>query len=165
MERLKPQLPRKLYEFPDGQLRIVNWQEIPPMELGEWAGLHGKMETELIVCRETTGSKMVVMGRSVFFPGSYHDPHFHLYAEEVLYCLSGRGVAGSGDKEYLITPGDVQFAGVGEIHWLRNPFNEPLEFIWIYSGKEISMPDESGYCTPDLFKKAEEIIKQNRIPD
>jgi quercetin dioxygenase-like cupin family protein len=162
MRRLKPELPRAIYEFPEGQLRIVNWKEVPPMELGNWAGLHGEMETELIVCRETTGSKMTVVGRSVFFPGAYHDPHFHLYAEEALWCLSGKGVAGSGDKEYLLTPGDVQFAPVGEIHWLRNPFDEPLEFIWIYTG--VAMPNESGYCTPDLFETAIAVMKKGEIP-
>lgn len=162
MERLKPDLPRKIYEFPDGKLRLVNWREVKPMELGNWAGLHGDMETELIICRETAGSEMTVMGRSVFSPGSFHDPHFHLYAEEFIYCLSGKGIAGGEDKEYLFTPGDVQFAAVGENHWLRNPFNEPLEFLWIYTG--VAMPDESGYCTPDLFEQANTIIKKNVIP-
>ena len=162
MKRLNPDLPREFYEFPEGKIRLVNWREVEPMELGNWAGLHGDMETELIICRETAGSELTVMGRSVFFPGSFHDPHFHLYAEEFIYCLSGKGVAGGEDKEYLFTPGDVQFAAVGEIHWLRNPFNEPLEFLWVYTG--VAMPDESGYCTPDLFDQANTIIKNNQIP-
>jgi len=161
MNRLKPTLPREIYEFPDGKIRLVNWREIPPMELGNWAGLHGDMETELIICRETAGSKLTVMGRSVFFPGSYHDPHFHLYAEEVIYCLSGKAIAGGDKGEYQFTPGDIQFSAIGEIHWLRNPFNEPLEFLWIYAGA--AMPDESGYCTQDLFDDANTIIKKNEI--
>jgi len=162
MKRLQVPLPREIYEFPEGKIKLINWKEVAPMELGNWAGLHGKMETELIVCRENTGSKQTVMGRSVFFPGSYHDPHLHLYAEEFIYCLSGKGVTGGGTEEYLFTPGDVQYAGKGEIHWLRNPFKEPLEFIWVYSGA--AMPDESGYATSELFDEANTIIKKNKIP-
>jgi len=162
MKRQKAELPRELYNFPEGKIRLINWKEVVPMELGNWAGLHGDMETELIVCRETTGSEKTVMGRSVFFPGAFHDPHCHLYAEEFIYCLSGKAVAGGGDREYLFTPGDVQFAAVSEIHWLRNPFDKPLEFLWVYTG--VAMPDESGYATPDLFDEAYTIVKKNKIP-
>ena len=162
MKRLPVKLQRELYEFPEGKIRLINWREVAPMELGNWAGLHGKMETQLIVCRETTGSKQTVMGRSVFFPGAFHDPHCHLYAEEFIYCLSGKAVAGGGNKEFLFTPGDVQFAAIDEIHWLRNPFDDPLEFIWVYSGA--AMPNESGYSTPDLFNEAHTIVKKGEIP-
>jgi quercetin dioxygenase-like cupin family protein len=162
MKRIAAKLPRDLYEFPEGKIRFINWREVAPMELGNWAGLHGDMETELIVCRETMGSKQTVMGRSVFSPGAFHDPHCHLYAEEFIYCLSGKGVAGGGEREFLFTPGDVQFASIDEIHWLRNPFNEPLEFIWVYTG--VAMPAESGYSTPDLFNEAYTIVEKNDIP-
>jgi quercetin dioxygenase-like cupin family protein len=162
MKRQKVDLPREIYEFPEGQIKLVNWKEVVPMELGNWAGLHGNMETELIICRETAGSKQTVMGRSVFFPGAFHDPHFHSFAEEFIYCLSGKGVTGGGDKEYQFTPGDTQYAGIGEIHWLRNPFDEPLEFIWVYTG--CATPDESGYATCDLFDEANTVIKKNNIP-
>ena len=90
MKRQKVDLPREIYEFPEGQIKLVNWKEVVPMELGNWAGLHGDMETELIICRETAGSKQTVMGRSVFFPGAFHDPHFHSFAEEFIYCLRDR---------------------------------------------------------------------------
>ncbi len=162
MKRLSVKLGREIYEFPDGKIRLINWREVAPMELGNWAGLHGKMETQLVVCRETMGSKQTVMGRSVFFPGAFHDPHCHLCAEEFIYCLKGKAVAGVGNREFLFTPGDVQFAAVGEIHWLRNPFDEPLEFIWVYTG--VAMPNESGYSTPDLFDEAYTIVKKNEIP-
>ena len=90
----------------------------------------------------TAISTRTVMGRSVYHPGAYHEPHNHFNSEEFIFCLSGKCVVGSGEKECLLTPGDTQFAKVGEIHWLRNPFDEPVEFIWAYSGA--SMPFESG---------------------
>jgi len=128
MKRQKAELSRELYKFPEGKIRLINWKEVVPMELGNW----------------------------------FHDPHCHLYAEEFIYCLNGKAVAGGGDREYLFTPGDVQFAAVSEIHWLRNPFDEPLEFLWVYTG--VAMPDESGYTTPDLFDEAYTIVKKNKIP-
>jgi quercetin dioxygenase-like cupin family protein len=162
MKRLTPELLRELYEFPDGKLRLVNWKEIEPMPPGKWPGIHGEVETQLIVCRENMGSKKTVMGRSVYHPGASHDPHCHFYAEEFIYCLSGKVVVGNGKKEYLFTPGDVQFAAIEEIHWLRNPFDEPVEFIWVYSGA--AMPFESGYTTSEHFDDGFSILKKNNIP-
>ncbi len=155
-------LQRERYDFPEGMLRLLNWREVEPDPPGRWPGIYGDPETELIICRETMGSKQTVMGRSVYKPGSYHEPHCHLYSEEFIYCLSGKVVVGMGDREYLFTPGDVQFAAIGEIHWLRNPFDEPVEFLWIYSG--CAMPMESGYATPDSFEDAMKAMKKNETP-
>jgi quercetin dioxygenase-like cupin family protein len=156
------ELLRERYDFPAGKLRLVNWREVEPMPPGKWPGIHGDVETELIICRETMGSKQTVMGRSVYHPGSEHEPHCHFYAEEFIYCLSGKVVVGNGDREYLFTPGDTQFAAIGEIHWLRNPFDEPVEFLWIYSG--CAMPFESGYATPELFDEPFTVMKKKQIP-
>lgn len=162
MKRRKVELPRKIYDFPDGRVKHVNWREVEPMPPGKWPGIYGDVETELIVSRENNGSKQTVMGRSVYHPGSYHEPHCHFYAEEFIYCLSGKCVVGSVDREYLFTPGDMQFSKIEEIHWLRNPFDEPVEFIWVYSGA--SMPFESGYATPDVFSEGMSIYKKNETP-
>jgi mannose-6-phosphate isomerase-like protein (cupin superfamily) len=162
MKRRTVKLPREQYNFPNGKVRLINWREVDPMPPGGWPGIHGDPETELIICRESAGSKQTVMGRSVYGPGASHDPHCHHYVEEFIYCLSGRGVVGGGDREFLFTPGDVQFSSIGEIHWLRNPFDEPLEFIWVYSGA--SMPLESGYSTPDQFEGAWEVVNNAKTP-
>lgn len=159
--RLKPELPRELYDnFPEG---TINWREVTPDpkengpgEPGFWPGIRGSVETEQIIRKDTCGSEKTVMGRSVYNPGSYHQPHIHYYAEEIMYCLSGRGVVGAGDKEYILCPGDVQFSKIGSIHWLRNPFDEPVEFIWIYSG--CNMPLESGYATCEWFDEQMKIF-------
>ncbi len=64
---------------------------MPP---GGWPGIHGDPETELIICRETAGSKQTVMGCLVYGPGASHDPHCHLYVEEFIDCLRGKRVVG-----------------------------------------------------------------------
>jgi quercetin dioxygenase-like cupin family protein len=162
MKRRKAELPRSLYSFPKGKVKHINWREVEPMPPGKWPGIYGDVETELIVCRENNEAEKTVMGRSVYHPGSYHEPHCHFYAEEFIYCLSGRCVTGSVDREYLFTAGDTQFSKIGEVHWLRNPFNEPVEFIWVYSGA--AMPFESGYATPDEFARGMAIFKKNETP-
>lgn len=157
IERRKAEnLGRESYEYPGG---TINWREVVPDIPGHWPGIFGNAETEQMVTREKCGSKQTVMGRSVYHPGDYHEPHLHFYCEEIMYCLSGKGVVGTGDKEYLLCPGDVQFSKIGEVHWLRNPFDEPVEFIWIYSG--VSMPMESGYATSEIFDQGMEIYKKN----
>jgi len=162
MKRKKADIPREFYNFPEGQVKHTNWREVEPMPPGEWPGIYGEVDTELVICRENCGSEKTVMGRSVYHPGSYHEPHCHFYAEEFIFCLSGKCVVGRDDKEYLFVPGDVQFAGVEEIHWLRNPFKEPVEFLWIYSGA--AMPFESGYATPDIFATGMKVYKKGDIP-
>ena len=159
MRLQKAKLPRAAYKFPQG---TVNWREVPPDPPGKWPGIFGKVETEQIITREKAGSKQTVMGRSVYHPGAYHEPHNHFHAEEFIFCLSGKCVVGSGSREYLFTPGDTQFAKIGEIHWLRNPFDEPVEFLWVYSGA--AMPFESGYATSDLFTDQMAIYKKKQTP-
>ena len=162
MKRRKADLPRETYHFPKGEISHINWKEIEPDPPGGWPGIYGEVETELIICRENTGSEKTVMGRSVYHKGSYHEPHCHFYAEEFIFCLSGKCVVGKGDREYLFTPGDTQFAKISQIHWLRNPFDEPVEFIWVYSGA--AMPFESGYATPDHFAEGMALYKKNITP-
>lgn len=154
--RIKADLPRETYNFPEG---TINWREVKQDPPGKWPGIFGNVETQQIITRENCGSKQTVMGRSVYHPGDYHEPHSHFYAEELIYCLSGKCVVGSGSKEYIFSEGDVQFAKIGSIHWLRNPFDEPVEFIWIYSGA--AMPMESGYTTCEMFDEGMEIYKKN----
>ena len=96
--RIKANLPRKLTIFPEG---TINWREVKQDPPGKWPGIFGNVETQQIITRENCGSKQTVMGRSVYHPGDYHEPHSHFYAEELIYCLSGKCVVGSGGKEYI----------------------------------------------------------------
>ena len=159
IKKIKADIPRKSYNYPDGG--TINWREVERDPPGKWPGINGNVETQQIINKNTCGSKQTVMGRSVYNPGAYHEPHLHFYAEELMFCLSGRGVVGGLDKvtgkykEFILCEGDVQFSPIGEVHWLRNPFNEPVEFIWIYSGANIAL--ESGYATPETFEDAMEL--------
>ena len=159
-------LGRESYDFPNGG--TINWREVKPDpsvkpgEPGWWPGIYNTGETQQMVNKDTCNSKQTIVGRSVYMPGDTHEPHLHHHAEEVMYCLSGKCVVGSVDKEYIMVPGDVQYSPIGEIHWLRNPFNEPVEFIWIYSGASVAL--ESGYATPDTFDTAMDVFSAGKTP-
>ena len=157
IKKIKADLPRETYDFPNGG--TINWREVEPDPPGRWPGIHGNVETQQIINKNTCDSKQTVMGRSVYHPGDEHEPHLHYFAEELMYCLSGKGVVGAGDKEYILCPGDVQFSPIGVVHWLRNPFDEPVEFIWIYSGANIAL--ESGYATGETFEEELKVFKAN----
>lgn len=80
-----------------------------------------------------------VFGHCVFPPRSQHFPHKHLAAEEVVYVISGRVVNGSVDENGVMTehecgPGVATFVKKGQIHWTRNPYDEPCEFVYAYYG-------------------------------
>ena len=64
---------------------------------------------------------------------STHKKHIHKDAEEVIYILSGKGMSGLGDKEVEMVKGDTMFVPRGAIHWFYNPFEEPVEMIFIYT--------------------------------
>ena len=157
IKKIKADLPRKTYDFPNGG--TINWREVEPDEPGNWPGIHCTGDGQQMVNKNTCDSKQTVVGRAVYNPGDEHEPHLHYYAEEIMYCLSGKAVVGSGDKEYIFCEGDVQFSPIGEVHWLRNPFDEPVEFIWIYSGANMAL--ESGYATPETFEGEMKVFKAN----
>ena len=158
IKKIKADLPREIYDFPNGG--TINWREVEPDAPGFWPGIHNTGETQQIINKNTCNAKQTVMGRSVYMPGDEHEPHLHYYAEELMYCLSGRGVVGAGDKEYILCPGDVQWSPIGEVHWLRNPFDEPVEFIWIYSGANMAL--DSGYATVECFDEEMKVFKANK---
>jgi len=97
-------------------------------------------EIQYIITDETTeGNDKSVFGHCVFPPRSQHFPHKHLAAEEVVYVIKGRVVNGSVDEdgkmtEYECGPGMATFVKQGQIHWTRNPYDEPCEFVYAYYG-------------------------------
>ena len=65
-----------------------------------------------------------------------------------MYVIKGQVVNGcvedNGDiVEYICGPGVATFAKKGQIHWTRNPFDEPAEFVFSYYGT--ANLHESGY--------------------
>ena len=91
--------------------------------------------TRLIaVDQDTVGATEISFGYSKFAPKkSMHGKHRHNDCEEVMYVLKGRGVGGCEDIDTIYMPGDVIFVPKGAEHYLYNPFDEPLEILFIYT--------------------------------
>ena len=120
-------------------------------------------EIQYIVTNENVNDDtMSVFGHCLFPPVSQHFPHKHTIAEEVVYVIKGQVVNGAVEEngeivEYICGPGTATFAKKDQIHWTRNPFNEPCEFVFAYYGT--ASLHESGYVD-----HKEEIPVPNTVP-
>jgi oxalate decarboxylase/phosphoglucose isomerase-like protein (cupin superfamily) len=106
----------------------------------ETARLMPGFEIQYIITDETTEhNDKTVFGHCVFPPKSQHFPHRHLAAAEVVYVISGRVVNGSVNEDGTITEtecsaGMATYVPQRQIHWTRNPYDEPCEFVFAYYG-------------------------------
>ena len=88
-------------------------------------------------------STMCTWGYSRFEPKTaLHKKHAHPDCEEIMYILSGRGVGGMDETEALFCAGDTIFVPQNVVHWFYNPFDEPVEMLWLYTKPSLR---EAGY--------------------
>lgn len=99
--------------------------------------LEGASRT-ILIDEKTVGAEDITFGHSKFEPHtSVHKKHIHKNAEEIMYMLKGRGITGVDDRETEIQAGDTVWVPRGAVHWFYNPFDEPCEFIFIYTRKSL----------------------------
>ena len=97
----------------------------------------------ILIDEQTVGAEDITFGHSKFEPHtSIHKKHVHNHAEEIMYMLKGRGISGVGDNETEMETGDTVWVPRGAVHWFYNPFDEPCEFLFIYTRKSLK---EAGY--------------------
>ena len=88
----------------------------------------------VLIDKDTVGAEDITFAHCRFEARtSAHKKHIHQDAEEVIYILSGRGMSGIGDKEMEMGEGETMFIPRGMVHWFYNPFDEPVEMIFIYT--------------------------------
>ena len=88
----------------------------------------------VLIDKDTVGAEDITFAYCRFeAKTSLHKKHIHKDAEEVIYILSGRGMSGIGDTEMEMGKGDTMFIPRGVVHWYYNPFDEPVEMIFIYT--------------------------------
>ena len=88
----------------------------------------------VLVDKDTVGAEDITFAYCSFeAKTSVHKKHIHKDAEEVIYILSGRGISGLEDTEMEMGKGDTMFIPRGAVHWFYNPFDEPVEMIFIYT--------------------------------
>jgi mannose-6-phosphate isomerase-like protein (cupin superfamily) len=88
----------------------------------------------ILVDKETVGAKNITFAYCRFeAKTSAHKKHVHKDAEEVIHILSGRGISGLDETEVEMAQGDTMFVPRGEVHWFFNPFDQPVEMIFVYT--------------------------------
>ncbi len=97
----------------------------------------------VLIDKDTVGAEDITFAYCKFEPKtSVHKKHIHKDAEEVIYILSGRGMSGVGDKEVEMGKGSTMFVPRGAVHWFYNPFDEPVEMLFIYTRPSLKL---AGY--------------------
>lgn len=82
----------------------------------------------------TVGSEDLTFGMVVVEPGGTCEPgHSHDDQEEIFFCLTGNGIVIADDdhRQISIQPKDAVFFPKGVYHTVKNPYNTPLEVLWI----------------------------------
>ena len=76
-----------------------------------------------------------MVGRTIFTPGSGHEAHRHVNAEEIQYVVRGEGIVIDGDGEIPVAAGNVVHTQRGQWHGFINiSESEDAEVIWLWAG-------------------------------
>ncbi len=99
----------------------------------------------VLVDQDTVGAEDVTFAYCKFeAKTSTHKKHIHQDAEEVIYILAGKGMSGLGETEEEMSQGDTMFIPRGAVHWFHNPFDEPVEMLFVYTRPSLKA---AGYRT------------------
>jgi quercetin dioxygenase-like cupin family protein len=105
-----------------------------------WINMH----VQFLITQMNSGAEEVVFGRTIFRPGSRHEWHRHVNAEEIQYIVAGEGIVLDGDDEIPVRVGDVVHTKKGQWHGFRNTSaTEDAEVIWLWAGA--GSRDAAGY--------------------
>jgi mannose-6-phosphate isomerase-like protein (cupin superfamily) len=95
---------------------------------------------EILVDERAGAAEDITFGFSRYEPRtSAHKKHAHPEAEEIMYILKGRGISGVADQEFEVRPGDTIWVPRGVNHWFYNPFDEPCEFVFLYTRPSLKL--------------------------
>jgi quercetin dioxygenase-like cupin family protein len=93
------------------------------------------MKVQFLISAANSGAQEVVFGRTIFNPGSRHEAHRHVNAEEIQYVVRGEGIVIDGDGEIPVAAGDVVHTQRGQWHgFINTSKSEDAEVIWLWAG-------------------------------
>jgi quercetin dioxygenase-like cupin family protein len=88
----------------------------------------------VLVDQKTVGAEDITFAYCRFeAKTSAHKKHVHKDAEEVIYILAGKGISGVNDTEVEMQQGETMFVPRGAVHWFYNPFDQPVEMLFVYT--------------------------------
>jgi quercetin dioxygenase-like cupin family protein len=110
---------------------IVRYEKITPFARGD------KVETRLMVGRNTDPEAPFTTGTTVFPAGSAAPLHTHNCAEQVT-ILSGQAEAMVGGDVMTLGAMDTSFVPANVPHYFRNIGDGPLTILWIYGARDVT---------------------------
>jgi len=133
-------------EFKPEKKNFWHYKEIP--QDPKVTELMPEFELQYVITEDTVpNNKTTLWNHSIFPAGAKHRKHKHMNADEVAYVVKGQCIAGvtidGKDVEQVCGPGTAIWASRGQVHWHKNPFDEPCEFVGVYCG--CSSLEKSGY--------------------
>ena len=78
---------------------------------------------------DNVGAKNLMVGYSVFPPGSAPPGHVHPAQEEIIFCVAGRGELVSPEGSVALEPGTAVYVPVGVHHATVSLGPGPLELV------------------------------------
>ena len=104
-------------------------------EPDDWSGTaFAHLDVRTLISEERLGSERVMVGQTVYPPGSTHEHHLHPDSEEVVIVMSGRGWHRVGSEFYDIGPGDIVYIPANAPHSAGSDPAESMVILWILGG-------------------------------
>ncbi len=133
-------------KFKPDKKNFWHYKEIP--QDPDVTRLMPEFKLEYVITEDTVpNNTTTVWNHSIFPAGAEHHKHKHMNADEVAYVVRGHCICGvtieGKDVEQVCGPGTAIWASRGQAHWHRNPFDEPCEFVGVYTG--CGSREKSGY--------------------
>jgi quercetin dioxygenase-like cupin family protein len=110
-------------------------------------------ECREIISRMANGAEEICIFKCVFGPREAHSKHRHTKCDEIVFCISGRGVEGIETspgvfEEFEYVPGTIMHMPTGVGHYTRNPdYFENLHLLGIFVGVPDMLKETTGYKT------------------
>jgi len=93
-------------------------------------------DTLMLLREGDTETGRITVGYTIIYPHCSTRGHEHAPLEEVYFVTSGKGVMEVGAERFGVESGDVVYIPGGEFHRAENPFDLPLEYVWVTVKKE-----------------------------
>ena len=121
-------------------------------------------ECRELISRQANGAENICVFKAVFGPREEHAKHKHTTCDEIVYCVSGRGVEGievapGKFEEFEYFPGMTLHLPTGVGHYTRNPdYFEHLLLIGIFVGVPDMNKETTGYVSLGSITDADKTV-------
>lgn len=136
----------------------------PGQAASYWQPVPANGYATVLLRAEQTASGNVAMGTQTIAPGCFVREHAHTDQEELIFVLSGSGIAVVQDVDHPMVPGALFYLGPTARHKFVNTGTEPLTFAWtiLPGGLEkffaaIGRPRQEGEPAPAPFPRPEDV--------